>query len=114
MLAAPYRLTSKDDFALLKTKGKVTQSINFSLSVLKRDAGDTPRFGFVIPNKVIPKAHDRNRIRRVLSEATRYQITVVSPHFDCVFLPKPGIVRAYTADLMKEVGEAFKKAKILK
>ncbi len=114
MLAKQYRLTSKEDFALVKSKGKLIHFTNFSLSVYKREDGDSPRFGFIIPNKVIAKAHDRNRVKRVLSEATRFQLTFVSVLVDCVFLPKPSILKAYTADVMKEVSDAFTKAKILK
>jgi ribonuclease P protein component len=68
----------------------------------------------VIPNKVVPKATDRNRIKRVLSEATRFQLSALTPLVDCVFIPKASMQKAYTADVMKEVAEAFKKAKIVK
>jgi ribonuclease P protein component len=114
MLAKIYHLTSKTDFDIVKKNGKTVSSQNFTLSIFRRETGDAPRFGFVIPNKIIPKAHDRNRIKRVLAEATRFQIATVSPLVDCVFLPKPSILKAYTADVMKEVEAAFKKAKILK
>lgn len=114
MLAKIYHLTDPQDFELLRKKGKLTHSTNFTLSVLRRDNGDAPRFGFVIPNKIVAKAHDRNRIKRVLSEGIRFQISSLSPLVDCVFLPKPSILKAYTADIMKEVAESFTKAKILK
>jgi ribonuclease P protein component len=114
MLAKIYHLTEQQDFDLVRKKGKLIHSINFSLSVLKRESGEAPRFGFVIPNKVVPKAHDRNRIKRVLSESIRFQLSSVNPLYDCVFLPKPSILKAYTADIMKEVPEVFKKAKIVK
>lgn len=114
MLAKIYHLTEQQDFDLVRKKGKITHSTNFTLSVLKREEGDAPRFGFVIPNKVVPKATDRNRIKRVLSEGIRFQISSLIPLVDCVFLPKPPILKAYTADIMKEVAESFKKAKIVK
>lgn len=114
MLAKVYSLTQTSEFKTVKANGKTVHSPNFTISVYRRESGETPRFGFVIPNKVIPRAHDRNRIKRVLAEATRFQLATVSPLVDCVFLPKPSILKAYTADIMKEVAEAFKKAKILK
>ncbi len=114
MLAKVFRLTSQKDFSLVKEKGRITHSSNFSLSVYPRNDSEPSRFGFIIPNKVVPLAHDRNRIKRVLSEGTRFQLTFVAPGFDCVFLPKASILRAYTADVMKEVGEAFRNASIIK
>lgn len=88
--------------------------MNFTLSAYRRESGDYPRFGFIIPNKIMPRAVDRNRIKRVLSEGVRFQLSYVSPLFDIVFLPKVSILRAYTHDVMREVGEALKHAKTLK
>jgi ribonuclease P protein component len=113
MLAKIYHLTEQSDFDLVRKNGKVIHSTNFNFGFLRREAGTAPRFGFVVPNKVIPKAHDRNRVKRVLAEATRFQLATLSPLVDCVFLPKQSILHAYTADVMKEVAEVFKKAKIL-
>lgn len=114
MLAKIYRLTSATDFKRVKEKGHLYQSKNFSLSIFDRGSGDTPRFGFILPNKVIPLSTNRNRIRRMLSEATRYQVSSVSPTIDCVFLPKASIASAYAADVMHEVQEAFTNAHITK
>lgn len=114
MLAKVFRLTSPQDFKNVKLHGKVFHSKNFTLSIYKRTEGDAPRFGFIIPNKVVTRAVDRNRIKRVLSEATRYELTSLSPFVDCVFLPKLSMLSAYTADVMKEVAQAFQDAKIVK
>ena len=114
MLAKEYRLTSTSEFKLVKEKGKVFQFPNFSLSVLSRNDENPTRFGIVVPNKVFSRAVDRSRVKRVLSESTRYELSSLKPGFDCVFLPKQSILRAYTADVMKEVKSAFSKVKIVK
>lgn len=114
MLAKPYRITLDRDFTNVKKNGKVFNSQNFTLAIFDREEGEFPRFGFVIPNKVVANAVDRNRIKRVLSESTRFQLKFIKPTVDCVFLPKPSILTAYTADVMKEVEKAFQNADITK
>ena len=114
MLASHFRLTSPADFRRVKDKGRTISSTNFTLGVYERRDEDVSRFGIIVPTKVIPRAVDRNRVKRVLSEATRFQLTYLSPGFDCVFLPKTSMLGAYTADVMKEVKEAFVQAGITK
>jgi ribonuclease P protein component len=113
MLASQFRITSARDFRTVKEKGHLVQSTNFSLSVYDRKDDSPTRFGFILPVKLFPRAVDRNRIKRALSESTRYQLTYLSPGFDCVFLPRVSMLRAYAQDTIREVEEVFNKAKIV-
>ena len=37
-------------------------------NVIQKNNSRTIRFSFIVPNKIIPRAVDRNRLRRILSE----------------------------------------------
>ncbi len=114
MLASQFRITSARDFRLVKEKGTLVPSTTFSLSVYNRNDESPTRFGFILPVKLFPRAVDRNRIKRALSESTRYQLSYLSPGFDCVFLPRQSMLRAYAQDTIREVEAVFKKANIIK
>jgi ribonuclease P protein component len=114
MLARDFSLTSQSQYRDVKEKGRRFHSHNFSLGVFNRNDEENIKFGFIMPTKVFPKATDRNRIKRMLSEATRFKIVYLKKGYSCVFLPKPTILRAYAADLIKEVEELFQKARIMK
>lgn len=107
MLASEFRLTESSDFDAVRDSGKRFVSANFTLSFLDRRDNKPCRFGFVIPTKVTKLASDRNRIKRVLSEATRHNLVYLKPGFDCVYLPKNTILRAYANAVMTEVRDAL-------
>jgi ribonuclease P protein component len=107
MLASEFRLTEPEDFDLVRHHGKRFISTNFILSFRDRKDTNPTRFGFVIPTKVTKLASDRNRIKRVLSESTRHNLVYVRPGFDCVYLPKNSILRAYANAVMTEVRDAL-------
>lgn len=81
------RLKKKRDFEDVFKKGKAVNGV-FLFVKYKKNKLDVPRFGFVIPVKVARKAVERNKIRRILSEATKtiidgfggYDIIVVMTH----------------------------------
>lgn len=116
MLAKEFKLTEKRDFQRVKDLGTTIHSKNYLFTFFKRREKQTesPRFGFIITTKNAPRAVDRNRAKRVLNEAVRQQLTSVIDGVDCVFLISNTILRAYTADVMKEVKETFENAKITK
>lgn len=113
MLAKPFRLTTPSEFKLVREKGTYLKTSYFGFCFLDRHDDSPSRFGFVIPTKVVPRAVDRNRIRRVLSEATRYELAQIKPGFDCVYLANMNLLRAYTDDILKEVRDTFRQAQML-
>ncbi|HVZ11126.1 MAG TPA: ribonuclease P protein component [Candidatus Paceibacterota bacterium] len=67
-LSRIHRLAKKRDFDGVFQSGTLIRGSWFSLRAFKR--ADSPgRVGFMVPSRVIPRAVDRTRIRRVLSEA---------------------------------------------
>lgn len=113
MLAKPFRLITPSEFKAVRENGTFIKTSYFGFCYLNRNDTNPSRFGFVIPTKVVPRAVDRNRIRRVLSEATRFELTHIKPGFDCVYLANMNLLRAYTDDVLKEVRDAFGKAGML-
>lgn len=116
MLGKEYRLVNSKDFTRVKDLGQKIRSKNFTLGFLKRKENvDSPsHFGIVTTTKMFPRAVDRNRIRRLISEGVRQNTVHLKEGYDCVFVPNPEITRAYTADLIKEVFNSLSEAKITK
>ena len=60
----------------------------------------TARLGLAISKKALPKAHQRNRIKRLLRESFRKQAL---PPVDLVFLAKQGIAKKGNAVLFEKL-----------
>lgn len=87
MLAKQHRLTKREDFAAVYSKGAYS---NFENITIKYSASKSPltRIGFSIGKTFSKKAVQRNRTRRVLQEACRQNIEKLKPGFDIVVMIK--------------------------
>lgn len=103
MLASKNRIAKKEDFEKVKKDGKLYQSDNFGVAVLKKSEEEDSRFGFVVSTKISKDASKRNRIKRALREVTRHHLHIIGKGYDMVFLPKTSIVRKTTEEIMREV-----------
>ena len=72
MLAKFFRLT-KLDIARVFKKGRTYKGSNFTFRYFANRT-DHPRYSIIIPKVVLPKATDRNRLKRMISENLK-QIT---------------------------------------
>ncbi|OGV50801.1 MAG: ribonuclease P protein component [Legionellales bacterium RIFCSPHIGHO2_12_FULL_42_9] len=81
------RLRNKEDYESVFKRGNKTSTSEFVV-LHQRTTLKTARLGFAISKKAIPKAHQRNRIKRLLRESFRKQTL---PPVDVVFLAKQGI-----------------------
>lgn len=114
MLARKFRLTGAKDYKRVQDTGKVFQSSNFGLAYVDRNDNLSSRFGFVVSTKIAKEAVDRNRIKRVMSEAVRMETINLKDGFDVVFLAKTTICRVQTEEIMKEVRVSLKDTGLLK
>lgn len=79
------KLLKRAEFNHVFQNGKRFSTPGFVLIYIKNTFGFA-RLGFVISKKNIPKAHDRNRIRRVVKESFRKNPNIAG--YDVVFLAK--------------------------
>lgn len=114
MLSTKYSLSGKKNYERVQEMGKIYQSESFGISVLKREDGNIPRFGFIVSNKISPDAVQRNRIKRALKSAVKYSLTEMGGGTDVVFLAKPLSLRKSTDLLILEAKQALREAKLLK
>jgi len=71
------------------------------------------RFGFIIPKKVLPKAADRNKIRRRLKAIlTKHQRRVFPA--DIIILPQAKSLKTSYSDLTNELLAGLKKLNLWK
>lgn len=114
MLAKKYKLTGTKDFSRVQDDGEVFQSTSFGVAYFNRNDNEPSRFGFVVSTKIAKEAVDRNRYRRIMSEAVRIDSVNLNPGYDVVFLAKTIISKIATAELMKEVIISLKSIGIMK
>jgi ribonuclease P protein component len=109
MLASKNRLKKKINFARIEIDGKMIQSRSFGMGIFNRKDEDESRFGFIISTKISKKAVTRNRIKRIMSEVIRFNLTKLKKGLDIVFLIKPSIIKIDKIELEKETYEAITK-----
>lgn len=114
MLAAKYTLKGADRFERVEKMGKITQSDSFGIVVFDREDGDVSQYGFIVSNKISPESTNRNRIKRALKAAVRYEFGQLKSGLDVVFLAKQKILRKSTEDIINEVRVALKESSLYK
>jgi len=112
MIARKYILNGKENFEKVEKEGKILQFPSFGLAYLAREDDRDSKFGFIVSTKVSKDSVQRNRIRRAINEAVRYQMTDIKKGFDIVFLAKQLALRKPTDQLMNETRSALKEAGI--
>jgi ribonuclease P protein component len=114
MLASKYRLKGQYNFDKVRKRGKTYKTDLYGISVLERGDNEVSRFAAVVSKKVTNMATQRNRIKRAITEAVRFDIGYVRKGYDVVFLVKKAALRASTDELMKEVKTALRRYKLLR
>lgn len=75
---------------------------------LKPNSLDANRFGFVISKKINKNAVDRNRMRRILSEAVK-EFIKTEKSIDALFVVNKDFVDVKTEEIFKTVKELLSK-----
>ena len=79
------RLVKKSEIDQVLREGKAVKGSFLFIRTKKNEKG--PRFVFLIPKSKFPKASERNRLRRILSEAAkRYIIDKPDLRYDVIVL----------------------------
>ncbi len=112
MLPFPYRLTSREDFALIYKNGVFVGADGISLKFLKTNQPYT-KIGFPVGKNYAKKAVSRNRARRILREAVRAQLKLLRPGYNVVLMLKPGETPLQLAEAIEKTRKLFLKARLL-
>ena len=105
MLAKKNRLTKREDFVIVYSKGAYINLAGITIKYAPAKNIET-RIGFSIGKNFSKKAVTRNRTRRVLQEACRLNIELLKPGFDIVVIIKPEyktIEFKNTVELLKKI-----------
>jgi len=133
MLRKLNRITRDKDFKKIFKRSKKSETKNLSLRIQKRDEiprqarddnktgsgfklqatnyklQNSPRFGFVVSNKVNKRATRRNALKRRLRAAVREIISSIDPNIDVIILVKKDFEFPYNFQtIKKQVEEGLK------
>jgi len=105
------RLLKKQDYDHVFKQAKKMSSADFTFLYRNNQIGHA-RVGLVLSKKTIAKAHDRNRIKRIIREAFRQKTDL--PAVDIIVLSKPGIKHTGHATLVANLERIWNKISLLK
>lgn len=113
MLPKQHRLTRREDFSLIFSKGSYAQiPEGIAIKFIKTDL-PTSRLGFPVGKNFSKKAVDRNRARRVLRSASFKHLENLKPGFDIIVLLKPGKKDLVFEEITAQLKKVFAKANLL-
>jgi len=103
MLAKEFILKRRKDIELVMKKGYIHQTPLFGILVYDGKEVVDKRFGFIISKKISKRAVDRNRIKRLLTEAVRKNIDKFEDKKWVVFLAKKSLLGLKYEEVEKEI-----------
>jgi len=113
MLAKKNRLTKREDFSAVYSKGSFLSLDGISIKYAPSRNAET-RIGFSVGKNFSKKAVERNRIKRLLRNAARTHVESLKPGFDIIVIPKPAQEKYEFAKIVTVFEHIFTKAKLLK
>lgn len=112
MLKKVNRIQKRRDFELLKEKGQMVPGDLAGMLWLKDGGEAENRFGFIISKRISKRAVDRNRIKRLLSEAIKTNLDKVkSKGNKVVFLAKKTMLGKKMAEVVPGITAMLEKIK---
>ncbi|MDP3562099.1 MAG: ribonuclease P protein component [Legionellaceae bacterium] len=100
------RLLTKNEYDFVFNQAKKVATPHFIILYRDNMVGHA-RLGLALSKRVIAKAHDRNRIKRILRET--FRITSQLPAVDIIVLAKSGVAKVENAVLICNLGQAWNK-----
>lgn len=73
----------------------------FRLRIAKALNQNSPRFGFIIPKKILPKVTDRNKVKRRIKSII-FRILAELRSIDVLIFPQKNSIKAKFVDLEKD------------
>lgn len=106
-------LKSEKDFGKFRLKSKLFTNSLMRIRVSFDPGQNFPRFGFIIPKKVAPKAVTRNRIKRRMKALLTKKLGNIIPA-DFLIFPNPQVASKPFEFIEAEVIKLLKAAKLWK
>lgn len=111
MVPQEHRLKHRNDFARLRQHGR-KKAHPLGVLIYCRNQSDLSRFGFSASRRV-GNAVKRNRGKRLLREAIRLQVDLITPGWDCLFIVREKTPTAAFADVQAAVLQLLGRANLL-
>ncbi len=111
MLPKSQRLNLKKDFKWVAA-GKKLETKYLKLFI-RTGENEKPKVGIALSGKSFKKAVDRNRARRLTSQAFQSLIDNLPPTINIVALPKVGILDVKSGNVLLDLEEVLKNEKII-
>ncbi len=111
MLPTSQRLNLKKDFKWVASGRKI--ETKFIKLFVKHGENDFPRIGIALSSKVFKKAIDRNRAKRLISQALQTTYYQLPTTINIVALPKVGVIEVKSDEVLKDLKFVFKNEKII-
>lgn len=99
------RLLNKIDYDHVFEQAKKIVTNEFIILFRKNNLGYA-RLGLALSKKMIAKAHDRNRIKRLLREGFRQTRL---PAVDMIFLARSGVAKQNNSDINSNLSKTWEK-----
>ena len=107
MLPKFQRLNLKKDFKWVASGRKI--DTKFATLFLKTGDNNTARVGIAVSATRFKRATQRNRARRLLSQAFQSTYHLLPPTINIVALPKQGVLEVKLFEVLKDLEKALRK-----
>lgn len=111
MLPKPQRLNLKKDFKWVASGKKL--ETRYCKLFIRVGNNKSPLIGIATSGKVFPQAVDRNRSKRLISAAFETIYTKLPATVNIVALPKAGVIKVKSKDVLLDLEQELGKAKII-
>lgn len=111
MLPKSERLNLKKDFKWA-IAGKLADT-KYAKLYLRTGENQIPRIGIATSSKTFKKATERNRARRLISQALQSMYNQLPTTINILVLPKQAVLGVKSGDVLLELQEKLKDAKII-
>ncbi len=114
MLPLQHRIRRKKDFENIFKKGQVIVGRFFIIKVINNKEEKESRFAFIFPAKLEKSACKRNKVKRILREIIRNNITEIKEGIDVVFILRKEIKNKNYLEIKEEINNILKENKLFK